>query len=215
MSAAAIRFLDPIERSLEVLFGLIMVLGFTASIDIAQSGTEDVHDVLVGALGCNLAWGVVDAVMYLIVTFAGRARETTMLKAIRTSREPHTAHHLLAAVLPPGLAGMLTSPELEVMRRRLAATSDTPRGGLGYEDYLSAAGVFLLVFLSTLPVIAPFLVISDVRPALRLSHGIGIVMLFAIGWSLGVHAGRPGWRAGIVMTAIGAALTGLTFVLGG
>ena len=64
--------LDPVERLSEVLFGLIMVLSFTCSISAANSGREEVREVVIGAVGCNLAWGIVDAVMYLIDTLLGR-----------------------------------------------------------------------------------------------------------------------------------------------
>ena len=52
--------LDPIERISEVLFGLIMVLTFTGSLSVAEAGREDVRVMLLGALGCNLAWGIID-----------------------------------------------------------------------------------------------------------------------------------------------------------
>jgi hypothetical protein len=212
---ATTRYLDPLERSLEVLFGLIMVLVVTASIDVANAGAEDVQDVLLGALGCIVAWATIDAVMYLMTTFSERARELTTLKAIRASREPGAGQLLVAEVLPQGLAHMLGEKELEMMRRRLTTTPGSPRVSLGHDDYMGAGGVFLLVFLSTLPVILPFVVMSQVGPALQVSQGIGAVMLFAIGWSLGVHAGRPGWRTGFVMAGVGAVLSGMTFVLGG
>ena len=51
------RVLEPIERISEVLFGLIMVLGFTGSLSAAQAGRSDVRTMLFGAIGCNLAWG--------------------------------------------------------------------------------------------------------------------------------------------------------------
>ena len=212
---ATTRYLDPLERSLEVLFGLIMVLVVTAAIDVANAGAEDVQDVLLGALGCSVAWATIDAVMYLMTTFSERARELTTLKAIRASREPGAGQLLVAEVLPQGLAHMLGEKELEMMRRRLTTTPGSPRVSLGHDDYMGAAGVFLLAFLATLPVIVPFVVMSQVGPALQVSQGIGAVMLFAIGWSLGVHAGRPGWRTGFVLVGVGAVLSGMTFVLGG
>ena len=55
------RVLEPIERVSEVLFGLIMVLTFTGSLSVAEAGREDVRTMLIGALGCNLAWGIIDA----------------------------------------------------------------------------------------------------------------------------------------------------------
>jgi len=60
------RVLDPVERLSEVLFGLIMVLSFTCSMSAATAGHEEVRTVVIGAIGCNIAWGLVDAVMYLL-----------------------------------------------------------------------------------------------------------------------------------------------------
>ena len=60
------RVLEPHERISEVLFGLIMVLTFTGSLSVAQAGRDDVRAMLIGALGCNLAWGIIDAVFYYV-----------------------------------------------------------------------------------------------------------------------------------------------------
>ena len=208
------RILDPLERTLEVLFGVIMVVVFTASIDITGSA-DDVHEVLIAAIGCNLAWGVVDAAMYLMATFAERSRGVMMLKAIRTAGAPQAAHAVIAKVLPTGLARMLSAQEYEVVRQRLAGIRDEPPARLGREDYFGAAGVFVLVFLSTFPVVIPFVVMDDIRPAIRMSQLVAALMLFVAGWKLGVHAGRPAWRTGLFMVTIGAVLSVLTFVLGG
>ena len=58
--------LDPVSRASEVLFGLIMVLTFTLSLGATDAGREDVRVMLLGALGCNLAWAVIDAILYLV-----------------------------------------------------------------------------------------------------------------------------------------------------
>ena len=69
------RVLDPIERACEILFGVIMVLTFTGSISVAEGGATETRTVLAAAIGCNLAWGIVDAAMYLMANFAeSRAR---------------------------------------------------------------------------------------------------------------------------------------------
>ncbi len=59
------RVLDPVERVSEVLFGLIMVLTFTGSLSVAKAGRDDIRTMLIGALGCNIAWGIIDGVLYL------------------------------------------------------------------------------------------------------------------------------------------------------
>jgi len=52
--------LEPIERVLEVLFGLTMVLTITCSFSIAEADRTSIHTMLIAALGCNLAWGLID-----------------------------------------------------------------------------------------------------------------------------------------------------------
>ena len=64
--------LSPVDRVSEVLFGLFMALTFVGAISVAESGRAEVRSLLAAALGCNLAWGLVDAVMYLVRTVAER-----------------------------------------------------------------------------------------------------------------------------------------------
>ncbi len=56
-SAVEKSVLDPINRLSEILFGLIMVLSATCSLSIAAANRFEVTALLIGALGCNLAWG--------------------------------------------------------------------------------------------------------------------------------------------------------------
>jgi hypothetical protein len=65
--------LEPIDRISEVLFGLIMVLTFTGSLSVAESGRDDIRTMLIGALGCNFAWGIIDAMMFLMGRLTDRA----------------------------------------------------------------------------------------------------------------------------------------------
>jgi hypothetical protein len=59
-----IRFkliLQPIDRVLEILAGVIMVLTFTNVLSISHAGEADVRAMLIASLGCNFAWGIIDA----------------------------------------------------------------------------------------------------------------------------------------------------------
>lgn len=210
------RVLDPLDRTSEILFGIIMVLTFTGSIRVADAGREDLRTVLGGAIGCNLAWGVVDAAMYLMATFMARARLLVMLKALRRIREPEAAHRIITDLLPSALSTALTSPEIETLRQRLtqqALSSSAVK--LTRTDFVGAAGVFLLVFLSTFPVVIPLIVVRQPRVALGLSNAVAVLMLFILGWSLGRYAGRPGWRSGLSMVLVGLVLVAITMALGG
>jgi len=209
------RFLDPIERTSEVLFGLIMVLTLTSALRVTGGSQEDVKSVLAAAIACNLAWGLVDAVMYVMTNFMERARDLATLRAVRSAPSTEAAHGRILAALPQAVSAMLTPAEIESLRQRLIQHAHESDVALNRTDFLGALGVFLLVFLSTFPIVIPFIVLSNLSLALRASSVIAAVMLFATGWSLGRYAGRPGWRVGLAMVAIGVGLVTLTMALGG
>ena len=210
------RVLDPYDRVSEVLFGLIMVLTFTGSLSVAEAGRDDVRTMLIGALGCNLAWGIIDGVLYLMGCLAERARNLAMLRSVRQAADPLTAGQIILETLPAPVASVLEPAELESLRERLRQLPEPPgRARIGREDWQGSGAVFLLVFLSTFPVVIPFLFIDNVRPALRLSNAIAIAMLFLTGWAFGRIAGRPPWVMGVSMVVLGTVLVALTMALGG
>jgi VIT1/CCC1 family predicted Fe2+/Mn2+ transporter len=210
------RVLEPIERVSEVLFGLIMVLTFTGSLSVAEAGREDVRTMLIGALGCNLAWGVIDGLLYLMGNLAAAGQDLRTFAAVRKTSDPQLAQRLIADALPPALASIVQPAELAAMHERLKGLPEPPqRAQLGRRDWLGALGVFLLVFLSTFPVVIPFLFMHSAVPALRVSNLIAIVMLFGTGYAYGRLIGRHQWLVGIAMVLIGAVLATLTMALGG
>jgi hypothetical protein len=210
------RVLDPVERISEVLFGLIMVLTFTGSLSVTEAGREDVRTMLIGALGCNLAWGIIDALFYLMGSLAERGQARATFEAVYNSADPEGARRLIADAMPPLLASVIAPAELAAMHERLKQLPEPPQNAtLRKHDWLGALGVFLLVFLSTFPVAIPFLIMRDAVPALRVSNAIAIAMLFLAGFAYGRLVGRSQWVLGIAMVLLGAALVSLTIALGG
>src|SRR5512138_3429235 len=118
-SKSSKRVLEPSERIAEVLFGLIMVLTFTGSLSVAESGREDVRTMLIGALGCNIAWGIIDGVLYLMGCLAEKGAQLSTLQSVRSARDPETAHRAIADAVPPALASVLKTADLETLRQRL------------------------------------------------------------------------------------------------
>jgi hypothetical protein len=210
------RVLETYDRVSEVLFGLIMVLTFTGSLSIAEAGRKDIRTMLIGALGCNLAWGIIDGVLYLMGCLAEKSRGLLALRAVRRASDPRKAQRLIAEALPPVIASVLQTADLETMRQRLTGLPE-PSGSarLSREDWWGALGVFLLVFLSTFPVVLPFLFMKNAMLALRLSNAVAIAMLFVTGFAFGRTTGRLPWVMGIAMVILGSILVGLTMVLGG
>ncbi len=210
------RVLAPIDRVSEVLFGLIMVLTFTGSLSVAEAGHLEVRTMIIGALGCNFAWGIIDGVLYLLASLAEQGKGVRALQALRATTDSRAAQQLVADALPPLIASVLQPSELETMSRRLKELPDLPdRARLSKEDWLGFLGVFLLVFLSMFPVVIPFIFMKDALLALRVSNAIAIVMLFLTGYAFGRIAGRRPWLRGLAMVALGCVLVGITILLGG
>ena len=210
------RILEPIERVSEVLFGLFMVLTFTGSLSAAEAGHADVRAMLIAALGCNLAWGIIDGVMYLMGCLADEGRELQTLRSLRAASDPAAARQVLADALPDYVASVARPEELDAWGARLRAGGEPPAAGrLGRDEWLGALGVFLWVFASTFPVVVPFLFVSEPQRALRLSNTVALVLLYLTGHALGRVTGHRTWLTGLVMVTVGALLVALTIALGG
>ena len=210
------RVLDPIDRVSEVLFGLFMVLSFTGTLSVATAGEKEVHEMLVAAIGCNIAWGFVDGVMYLLRTLVTRARQLRLWNLILAETRPEAAHGLIANEFG-GLAGALDKSVLEQTRQWVLAqpSGTAPPARLSWRDVGGGVGVFLLVFASTFPPVLPFMFFDDLHRAMRVSAALAIAMMFLGGWQWARFAGLPPWRAGLVMVVLGVAVEGAIIALGG
>ena len=210
------RVLDPIDRISEILFGLIMVLTMTGTLSVVTAGRAEVKTMILGALGCNLAWGIIDAGLYLMGCLGERGRNLLKLGAVRQTKDPNAGTRAMVDALPAPLVSVLSRDELESMWQRLIKLPVSPqRAHLTKDEWLGALGICLLVFFSTFPVVIPFLFMDDVRAALRVSNAVAIMMLFMCGYAFARNTGLRPWPTGLVMVAIGAILVGIAIALGG
>jgi len=210
------RVLEPNERIAEVLFALIMVLTFTGSLSVAEADRAEVRTMLIGALGCNLAWGIIDGILYLMGGLSEQGRGIRSLRALRKATAPEEAHRVIADALPPMVAATLGPAEYESVRQKLVKLPEPPsHPRLGKDEWLGALAVFLWVFLTTFPVTIPFIFMNDVGRAMRVSNAIAVVLLFLTGHAFGrVTEYRP-WLTGLAMVVLGGALVAITIALGG
>ncbi|CAN7549256.1 VIT1/CCC1 transporter family protein [Pseudomonas sp. GL-B-26] len=210
------RVLDPVDRVTEVIFGLLMAMTFTGTISVATSGQEAERTMMIAALGCNLAWGLADAVMYLLRTLIERTRNRTLRTNLRDATDAAAGQALIAEALPPRLAAAAGPEELESLRRRLVEYSSMPvQPRLGWDDFRGAVGVFLLVVFSTFPLVVPFLLLDQTALAVRLSNLVGLGVLFIAGWVLAKYAGAKPWQGAIALAVTGAVLITAIIALGG
>ena len=214
--AAPKGFLDPRDRFEEIVFGLIMVLTFSCSLSVADAGRADVRGMIIGALGCNLAWGIIDAAFYLIGVIAERGRNAHLLRQVQQASDPAAGRATVASSLPPLVAQCLAPQALEQLRESIAGLP-VPGAGvrLTWADALGGFWVFLLVFLSTFPGESSFFFFDEIHTALRISNGVAIALIFWASLKLARHSGLRPYLTGAAMVGIGVVLVALAIALGG
>src|SRR5688572_29810855 len=121
-----------------------MALTFTGTLSVATADRDEVRSMLIAALGCNTAWGLVDAVMYLLAIVAERGRNLAIMKEVRSRANPDRARALILDALPPVIASTMETTDVDVIRHRLERLRVPRSAALTVGDFRGALGVFLL-----------------------------------------------------------------------
>jgi hypothetical protein len=213
------RYLEPIERLNEVLFGLIMVLTFTLTAGfVVGTGPDASRELLIATLGCNVAWGIIDGAMYLMGVLLERSRRARTLAAVRAAPDEATALAEIDRVLEGTVFSLANDAErarLGRTIREVALGLPPERTRLRGEDILGALASAVLVVLSTLPAALPFLLIDEPWRALRVSNALLVGLLFVVGHRWGHYARASPWLAGLAFLFSGLALVAVAIALGG
>ena len=212
-------YLEPADRLNEILFGLIMVLTFTLTAGLTiQDGPDAARELLIATLGCNVAWGVIDGAMFLMSALLERSRRARTLLAVQRAADEATA----LAEIERALAGTVLDLASDEERVRIGRTVygvarrlPAERTRVHKDDVYGAVASGLLVMLSTIPAVFPFLLMDEPRRALRLSNFLLVGLLFAVGYAWGKEANAGPWRAGLVFLVVGLGLVATAIALGG
>jgi VIT1/CCC1 family predicted Fe2+/Mn2+ transporter len=213
------RHLDPGTTLAELIFGLLMVLTFTLGARLlGPEEPTDGRELLVAAIGCNIAWGVIDAFLYVLGAVYERLRIANVRKSLRDLPDGPAAIATLHSELGGDLADLGDPSHRD---RFYASILAAARGGRGArpqllaEDLRGAVRVFFLVVLTAIPAALPFVVWDDTYLALRISNALLLVCLFVIGFFWGRHVGARPLLAGALIASIGVILVLIAIPLGG
>jgi VIT1/CCC1 family predicted Fe2+/Mn2+ transporter len=192
-----LSYLKPSESLTEIVAGLIMVLTFTLAASVLSGGGQDAaRTALLGAIGCNAAWGIIDGVFYMMAALA----------TIRSELDPY-----LASVTQVDDREQL----YRSIRNSLAHRQLPRRAGLVRDDLMGAFGVFCIVLTATLPAVLPLALIHDPWLALRVSNLLVVGLLFVVGYHWAKYVDANPWSAGLGLMGLGLALVAVAIPLGG
>lgn len=206
--------LDTGDRINEILFGLIMVLTFTCSISVASEGREEIRMVLLGALGCNIAWGIIDALFFLLGTIFSRGEGLETVRLVRNTSDTEGSK-IVKDALPPLLSSIVKEEHVTHFRNEIKKLPEPPAAFFTWKDIKGAIIIFFLVVITTFPPVIPFIFIKDAAIAMRVSNGIALLMLFIAGYILGKKTRWRPFLMGVATMFIGAVLVAITMALGG
>jgi len=162
-----------------------------------------------------MAWGLVDAVMYLINTLLEHARNQKVADELRRAKTDAEFRMVLEEATPHGLVEQLDDESLTRFREWLHRRPVHGKRRLDPHEFRAAVQVWVLVFTSTLPLVVPFMLIDTPRVAMRVSQAIAVVMMFGMGARLARWIGGRPWVGGLLFAATGAAIAVICIALGG
>jgi len=209
--------LDPVDRLDEVLFGLIMAVGFTGACRIGLE-EPDSHRLLVKIFGCNLAWAFVDGSMYVLSQLHDRGRRQRLYRIVVNTPDEDAALRHIAKELDDRLVPLTSDGERRQIYKWVLTLLKRGRhdpARLQREDFLGGVAVAMAIVLTTAPVVAPFLLIADPDLAMNVANLIAVALLFWIGSIWGRAVGANPWGVGLGLTLFAASMVGVMLLLGG
>lgn len=204
----------------EILFGLIMTLTFTlgAGMIISDEGREGARQMLVAILGCNLAWGLIDGMFYVLGQLFERGRILRLRLKVQVAGSPDQARALVADELDELLVRVTEEGERRSLYDSIVKrmpSDQIPLNRLRKEDVLGGLAAGWLVFVCSFPAALPFFLIDDPRLALRVSNGVLLMLLFYVGYRFARDTMAKPWLTGAVFLLVGVMLVGANIALGG
>ncbi|MCW7539830.1 hypothetical protein OOT46_18505 [Aquabacterium sp. A7-Y] len=211
LRASTRQLFNPLDRASEVAGGLLVLVIFTGAFAILG---RDARTVLLGALSSSFAWSLICAAMYLRRMWLARERQQRLLHALSRADSDEAFLNSLSRELPETWVRSLTPQELARLRAMLPRPPQASAGRLSQPlDLLGATAIFALVFWATFPVALPLLWLSHVPAALRITHGLVVLLLFCLGLVIGRRQGARPVALGLSLAGLGALLTGLCMAL--
>ena len=156
------RHLEPSTRLGELLFGLIMALGITGAVRFGLAEANN-HGLFIAVLGCNIAWGIVDGVMFAMLALFERARKSRIVNAVRNAPSDQAALEQIHEELGDQLDDLMTSTERDQVYRwvlDLARRSEHERPRIHRKDIFGGIAVGVLILVATLPIVIPFCIVA-------------------------------------------------------
>jgi hypothetical protein len=220
------RLLDPLDRLVEGIYSVLIVLTFTLAARAVQVQSGEVADgskillqLFVAALGCAVAWGLIDGAMYVLTCVFERGKDRRLYRLVRNASSRDEGVAVLADELDDNMSTLAKPADRGEIYAALydrLLSSPPPRGGFEKADFAGGFGVFLVALGAALPVLLPLIVLpGSVEFRIRASNFVAFVMLFGMGYRWGQYAGGKPFLTGLMLLILGIIMMVVAIPLGG
>src|SRR5262245_25277645 len=211
--------LDPTDRLGEFLCGLIMVLSILLTAGYYVVGSDNpARSLLIAAIGCNVAWGIIDGFFNIGYTLVDRSAKARLIENVNQAGNKPAAEDAIREQVEGDLFDALDEQEQQrAVDLLYNSLRDEPieETQIHREDWGILFASILLNFLATVPATLPFIFISDWKVALRVSNLVCVIMLFLLGYRFGQNLHANPLKIGGGLMLFGLAMVGIAVALGG
>lgn len=221
------RLLDPIDWLSQTVYTVLILLTFTLAFRIVlltdlsgrEAITSQFSGLVIAAVSATLAWGLIDSLMYIILSVFERGERQRILHNINGAR---TEEEEIAAIADEldYILEPITSDEkrkalyLDVLEHLRGSKPRPVR--LKREDVTGGLGSLIVTILAMLPSLTPLLLLQgNPEWAIRVSNLVSFIVLFICGYAWGRHTGSRPWRTGLFLLLAGLAMVMIAIPLGG
>lgn len=201
----------------EALYGFIMAMIF---VNAAQAGiftfNSNIHLAFI-IFSMNFTWGVIDALIIILVGSLERKRDIQILSKSRDNDCEECE-----AIVEDDLSGTILGAidpkdERQIVRQILSSRIESEEELRKDRADLLKTGIssFVITILAALPALIPLLLIPDLTTALFIASALGAVALFFVGYTMSKYIGANKWKMAVILTLVGWSVTIMATFMGG
>lgn len=219
----AMKFVDhhltPAGRLQEIIYALIMVITVTSTVSrTVPDSDQGIRTLIFAVLGCNIAWGIVDGVMYILTSLFNRNRSCKMIRDAASAASPGDAMSVIDGEFNPPFEWMLDHDQRRTLNEEImehVVNMRPPPVKFTRQELIGGALCFVVTFMTTLPAVTPFFFVHDMHLAIRLSNAVALTMLFLVGFEFARLTDKNPLTTSVGLVALGGVVVIITIILGG
>jgi VIT1/CCC1 family predicted Fe2+/Mn2+ transporter len=218
------KYLSPSDRLTEIITSIIMTMAVIGATRIGiGANNNNFHVIFYAAIGCDIAWGMIDAVLYIFSELMDRGRHALFLKSVQAIQDKDKAIEFITKKVeeemdPAILEHFNHEDRIQLSQKVVQFSSKmTPVNvHISKDDVFGAISIFVVVICTGLVLLIPFVLFSgDITFASRISEIIALILLFLIGYRWAKTTNRPKIQTGIIMALLGVVIDVIVILLGG